>query len=84
MNLPSRIYAVHGAVGRPATKTDGSARVDTNGTRSTRAVCAQLVFISGVKRSAYRASTGRRTRSGIVTVNLGAERRFFHWSPSPG
>ena len=70
MNLPNRVYAAHGAVGRPATKTDGSARVDTNGTRSTRAVCAQPAFISGLKRSAYRAAIGRRTRSGIVAVNL--------------
>lgn len=70
MNPARRTYAAHCAVGRPATKTDGSARVDTNGTRSTRAACAQLAFISGLKRSAFRATTGRRTRSGIVAVNL--------------
>jgi len=70
MNLPNRVYAAHGAVGRPATKTDGSARVDTNGTRSTRVVCAQPAFINGLKHSVYRAATGRRTRSGIMAVNL--------------
>jgi hypothetical protein len=69
MNLPSRTYAAHCAVGRLATKTDGSAPVDTNGTRSTRVAPAQLAFISGLKRSAYPATTGRRTRSGIVGVN---------------
>ena len=73
MSLPNRVFAARCAFGRPATKTDGSARADTNGTRSTRAGCAQLAFISGRKRSACRAATGRLTPSGIVEVDLGLE-----------
>lgn len=71
MSLPDRIYAALYAVGRPATKTGGAAHAVTNGTRSTRAVCARPAFISGLERSACRAATGRLTPSGIVKVNLG-------------
>lgn len=71
MRLPEHIYAALYAVGRPATKTGGSAPADTNGTRSIRAVCARLAFISGLEPSAYRAATGRLTPSGIVEVNFG-------------
>jgi hypothetical protein len=64
LSPPARASDAHSAVGRRARKTDGLVTAGTNGTRSTRAGCAPPAFISGLRRSAYRAKDGRRIRLG--------------------
>jgi hypothetical protein len=49
----------------PGKKTNGSAHAATSGTRSTLEASAQCAFTSGLRRSAFRAAAGRRTRSGM-------------------
>jgi hypothetical protein len=52
------------AAGRPARKTNGSARAAMSRTHLTREASAQLASISGMRPSVFRAADGRRIRSG--------------------
>jgi len=66
-----RASAARSAAGRPARKTNGSALAAMNGIPSTPEGSVRLAFISGLKRSAYRAVDGRRVRSGMRSKLFG-------------
>ena len=59
------ISAARFVAGRPAKRTSGLATAVICGTHSTPEVSAQRAFSSGLKRSAFLAFDGRRTRSGM-------------------
>jgi hypothetical protein len=62
---PALVSGAHSAAGHPARTTSGLAAAATSGTPSTREECAPLASTSGLRRSASRAPSGRRTRSGM-------------------
>jgi hypothetical protein len=57
--------AARSAAGRRAKRTNGSAHAATSGTRSILAGFALPAFTSGLRRNAYLAADGRRTRIGM-------------------
>jgi len=65
-----RAFVAHSAAGRRVKTISGHAHADTNGIPSTLAGSAQPACTSGLRRNAFRASAGRRTRIGTRTEKL--------------
>jgi hypothetical protein len=64
---PVHATDVHAAAGHPARTTSGLAPAAMGGTHSIREVCAGRAFISGPRRSAFRAPIGRHILTGTLS-----------------
>jgi hypothetical protein len=74
---PARASGVLSAAGHRERKTAGSVNADIRGTRLIPGAFALLVFINGLKPSAFPVIDGRRTRIGTQS-----ERTVAHSAPS--